>query len=138
MFVAEKFIRSLVSIMEKDTFHDFEVSDIKNSIIMRSRIIRADLKRAKNTGHTDSLRIFRQGYEFVEQINEQPGFRWGLNVVNFQSTPDLNDYIKYLLRQNGLEILILEEILTLLINQGQTLHYQEWTDYYLYVLVEYI
>ena len=53
---------------------------------MRSHIIRANLKRAKNTGHTDSLRIFRQGYEFVEQINEQPGFRWGLNVVSFQST----------------------------------------------------
>jgi deferrochelatase/peroxidase EfeB len=36
----------------------------------------------------DSLRIFRQGYEFLEPITEAPGFRAGLNFVSFQDTPE--------------------------------------------------
>lgn len=35
----------------------------------------------------DSLRIFRQGYEFLEPATEAPGFRVGLNFVSFQDTP---------------------------------------------------
>lgn len=35
-----------------------------------------------------SLRIFRQGYEFVEPVNTTPGFRAGLNFVSFQDTPE--------------------------------------------------
>ena len=35
----------------------------------------------------NSLRIFRQGYEFLEPIDVSPGFRPGLNFVSFQDTP---------------------------------------------------
>ncbi len=35
-----------------------------------------------------SLRIFRQGYEFLERIEAAPGFRVGLNFVSFQDTPE--------------------------------------------------
>jgi deferrochelatase/peroxidase EfeB len=35
----------------------------------------------------DSLRIFRQGYEFLEWKESAPGFRLGLNFVSFQDTP---------------------------------------------------
>lgn len=35
----------------------------------------------------DSLRIFRQGYEFIEPLDMVPGFRVGLNFVSFQDTP---------------------------------------------------
>lgn len=36
----------------------------------------------------NSLRIFRQGYEFLEQTETAPGFRAGLNFVSFQDTPE--------------------------------------------------
>jgi Dyp-type peroxidase family len=35
-----------------------------------------------------SLRIFRQGYEFMEWKESSPGFRLGLNFVSFQDTPE--------------------------------------------------
>jgi len=35
-----------------------------------------------------SRRIFRQGYEFLEWQDQQPGFRAGLNFVSFQDTPE--------------------------------------------------
>jgi Dyp-type peroxidase family len=35
----------------------------------------------------NSLRIFRQGYEFLEPSDLPPGFRAGLNFVSFQDTP---------------------------------------------------
>jgi deferrochelatase/peroxidase EfeB len=36
----------------------------------------------------DSLRVFRQGYEFLEPADGAPGFRAGLNFVSFQDTPE--------------------------------------------------
>jgi deferrochelatase/peroxidase EfeB len=36
----------------------------------------------------NSLRIFRQGYEFLEAVPSAPGFRTGLNFVSFQDTPE--------------------------------------------------
>jgi len=36
----------------------------------------------------NSLRIFRQGYEFLEQSESVPGFRAGLNFVSFQDSPE--------------------------------------------------
>lgn len=36
----------------------------------------------------NSLRIFRQGYEFLEPADAAPGFRAGLNFVSFQDTPE--------------------------------------------------
>ena len=37
---------------------------------------------------SNSLRIFRQGYEFLEAVESTPGFRAGLNFVSFQDTPE--------------------------------------------------
>ena len=34
-----------------------------------------------------SLRVFRQGFEFLESWDQSPGFRAGLNFVSFQDTP---------------------------------------------------
>ncbi|MGH4000764.1 MAG: hypothetical protein ACRDTJ_25250, partial [Pseudonocardiaceae bacterium] len=36
----------------------------------------------------NSLRVFRQGYEFLEPLDQAPGFRAGLNFVSFQDTPE--------------------------------------------------
>jgi len=36
----------------------------------------------------NSLRVFRQGYEFLEPLGQAPGFRAGLNFVSFQDTPE--------------------------------------------------
>jgi len=36
----------------------------------------------------NSLRVFRQGYEFLEAWDRSPGFRAGLNFVSFQDTPE--------------------------------------------------
>lgn len=36
----------------------------------------------------NSLRIYRQGYEFLESTEHSPGFRVGLNFVSFQDTPE--------------------------------------------------
>lgn len=40
------------------------------------------------TDDRNSLRVFRQGYEFLEQTESAPGFRAGLNFVSFQDTPE--------------------------------------------------
>jgi len=36
----------------------------------------------------NSLRVFRQGFEFLEPWDRSPGFRAGLNFVGFQDTPE--------------------------------------------------
>jgi deferrochelatase/peroxidase EfeB len=40
-----------------------------------------------NPSDPSSLRIYRQGYEFLEQAEQPPGFRAGLNFVSFTDTP---------------------------------------------------
>jgi Dyp-type peroxidase family len=35
-----------------------------------------------------SVRVYRQGYEFLEAHDRSPGFRAGLNFVSFQDTPE--------------------------------------------------
>ena len=71
-----------------ERFHDFGNVDIKHSELRRSHIMRANRNRTEDTGSRNSSRVLRQGYEFLEQINEEPGFRWGLNFVSFQDTPE--------------------------------------------------
>jgi len=39
-------------------------------------------------GDKKSLRIFRQGFEFLDASKDQPGFMTGLNFVSFQNTPE--------------------------------------------------
>jgi deferrochelatase/peroxidase EfeB len=38
--------------------------------------------------HVNSFRIFRQGFEFLEPVNEKVPFRVGLNFISFQNTPE--------------------------------------------------
>jgi deferrochelatase/peroxidase EfeB len=45
---------------------------------------RSHVQRARR--HT-SLRMFRQGYEFLETLDDPPGLRAGLNFVAFQASP---------------------------------------------------
>jgi deferrochelatase/peroxidase EfeB len=68
-------------------FRDFKEGDIKHAELRRSHIMRANRNRDDDPAFPNSSRVFRQGYEFLEQINEEPGFRWGLNFVSFQDTP---------------------------------------------------
>jgi hypothetical protein len=71
----------------KERFHVFGNTDIKHAELRRSHIIRSNRNRAEDTGSRISSRVFRQGYELLEQINKEPGFRGGLNFVSFQDTP---------------------------------------------------
>ena len=104
-----------------EQFRDISVGQIRNNQLKNTHIFRANLKRG-NPHSSDSLRIFRQGYEFLEPSEAQPSFRWGLNFIQLFKIP-LNVCSEYLLIQIGLEALILEEIL----NHS----YPEWRRYYL-------
>jgi len=81
-------IEGTIEVIEKgnEKFHNFERTDIKPKL-ETSHIMRANFNRAENTSDPSTLRIFRQGYEFFEQIKEFPCFRWGLNFVSFQDEP---------------------------------------------------
>lgn len=58
-----------------------------DSPLGRSHIHRAN--HHQDTGDkVNSLRIFRQGFEFLEPIPEPPGFRPGLHFLSFQDTPE--------------------------------------------------
>ncbi|MCZ4408349.1 Dyp-type peroxidase [Cryomorphaceae bacterium 1068] len=52
-----------------------------------SHVQRANQHRSPSSSR-DSLRVFRQGYEFLEHIDEYPGFSAGLNFISFQDTPE--------------------------------------------------
>lgn len=54
--------------------------------LVLSHVQRANHHR-RNPERDDSLRIYRQGYEFLEPLETAPGFRAGLNFVSFQDTP---------------------------------------------------
>ncbi|KAB2965995.1 MAG: peroxidase [Thermoanaerobaculia bacterium] len=56
-------------------------------VIKRSHVHRSNFSHSQATGDPGSLRIFRQGYEFLEARTSSPGFRAGLNFVSFQDTP---------------------------------------------------
>jgi deferrochelatase/peroxidase EfeB len=70
-----------------EIFHDIAIGDMRNDELKRSHVIRSNLKRGE-PALRDSLRIFRQGYEFLEPIEKEPGFRVGLNFISFQDTPE--------------------------------------------------
>jgi Dyp-type peroxidase family len=52
-----------------------------------SHVQRANQHRSPSSSR-DSLRVFRQGYEFLEHSDEYPGFSAGLNFISFQDTPE--------------------------------------------------
>jgi deferrochelatase/peroxidase EfeB len=68
-----------------EAFH--EPPDVTDPVVDLSHVQRAN-HHAKPASDATSLRIFRQGYEFLEPHGAAPGFRAGLNFVSFQDTPD--------------------------------------------------
>ncbi|KAB8330134.1 Dyp-type peroxidase [Scytonema tolypothrichoides VB-61278] len=67
-----------------DAFH--EPPNVNDTIVKQSHVQRAN-QHLKPANDRNSLRIFRQGYEFLEPLETVPGFRAGLNFVSFQDTP---------------------------------------------------
>ncbi|MEM7536895.1 MAG: peroxidase [Chloroflexota bacterium] len=61
---------------------------VGDPVLRQSHVQRANLHHNGSVNDPGSLRIFRQGYEFLEPANDAPGFRAGLNFVSFQDTPD--------------------------------------------------
>lgn len=64
----------------------FEPPNTADPIVSKSHVQRAN----HHVGPVDdpgSLRVFRQGYEFLQPLGTAPGFRAGLNFVSFQDTP---------------------------------------------------
>jgi Dyp-type peroxidase family len=55
--------------------------------LLASHVQRVNHHR-RNFESADSLRIYRQGYEFFEAQPSAPGFRAGLNFVSFQDSPE--------------------------------------------------
>ncbi|MGQ4649011.1 Dyp-type peroxidase [Lyngbya aestuarii] len=56
-------------------------------VLRQSHVQRANMHIGP-VSDRNSLRVFRQGYEFLEPIDSSPGFRAGLNFVSFQDTPE--------------------------------------------------
>lgn len=65
----------------------FEPGEVNETILKQSHVQRANQHLAPVSAR-NSLRIFRQGYEFLESLDSTPGFRTGLNFVSFQDTPE--------------------------------------------------
>ena len=64
-----------------------EPPDTAVTVLRQSHVQRAN-HHVKPANDRNSLRIFRQGYEFLEPLGVAPGFRAGLNFVSFQDTPE--------------------------------------------------
>ncbi|ETZ22826.1 Dyp-type peroxidase domain-containing protein [Pedobacter sp. V48] len=68
--------------------HDFfETPMTSDPTILASHVQRANHHR-EPISHRDSLRIFRQGYEFFEASDISPKVKIGLNFISFQDTPE--------------------------------------------------
>jgi deferrochelatase/peroxidase EfeB len=63
-----------------------EPPTVANERVNQSHVQRANHYVVPPTDR-NSLRIFRQGYEFLEPVDLAPGFRAGLSFVSFQDTP---------------------------------------------------
>ncbi len=65
----------------------FETPKTSDALVLTSHVQRANHHR-EPISHRDSLRIFRQGYEFFEVSDNNPKVKIGLNFVSFQDTPE--------------------------------------------------
>lgn len=65
----------------------FEPDSVNETILQQSHVQRAN-HHLTPVSDRNSLRIFRQGYEFLEPLDSAPGLRTGLNFVSFQDTPE--------------------------------------------------
>jgi deferrochelatase/peroxidase EfeB len=68
-----------------DAFHEPPL--VGHPRLRQSHVQRANLQHNQSMSDPQSLRIFRQGYEFLESSLGTPPFRVGLNFVSFQDTP---------------------------------------------------
>lgn len=66
----------------------FEPEEVQGPSLLRISHVQRVNHHRQDFDARDSLRIFRQGYEFLEQTESAPGFRVGLNFVSFQDTPE--------------------------------------------------
>ena len=64
-----------------------EPADTPIAVLRQSHVQRAN-HHVPDPDRRNSLRVFRQGYEFLEPAGAAPGFRAGLNFVSFQDTPE--------------------------------------------------
>ncbi|MEC4816956.1 MAG: Dyp-type peroxidase [Scytonema sp. PMC 1069.18] len=64
-----------------------EPETVNETILQQSHVQRTN-HHLTPLSDRNSLRIFRQGYEFLEPLDSAPGFRAGLNFVSFQDTPE--------------------------------------------------
>jgi Dyp-type peroxidase family len=60
---------------------------VDDPLLRQSHVQRAN-HHERPINSRNSLRIFRQGYEFLEPLDQAPGFRAGLNFVSFQDSPE--------------------------------------------------
>jgi deferrochelatase/peroxidase EfeB len=64
-----------------------EPPDTAVPVLRQSHVQRAN-HHVRPASDRNSLRVYRQGYEFLEPLGMAPGFRTGLNFVSFQDTPE--------------------------------------------------
>lgn len=64
-----------------------EPPSIGNIKLNRSHVQRSNREHKTDFEREDSLRIYRQGYDFYEPTETAPGFIVGLNFVSFMDTP---------------------------------------------------
>lgn len=68
-----------------EPFH--EPPSVADAVLRVSHVQRAN-HHERDFAAVNSLRIYRQGYEFLEPLESAPGFRVGLNFVSFQDSPE--------------------------------------------------
>lgn len=63
-------------------------AQVDDPAVKASHVQRANQNKTDDPSRPNSLRIYRQGYEFFEVAPTAPGFRAGLNFVSFQDTSE--------------------------------------------------
>ncbi|MFC5471212.1 Dyp-type peroxidase domain-containing protein [Cohnella suwonensis] len=66
----------------------FEPPNVSDSSAMRHSHVQLANHHLQPISDPSSLRIYRQGYEFFDEVTAPPYFEVGLNFVSFQDTPE--------------------------------------------------
>lgn len=69
-------------------FEGFKEPPNVNELSLKQSHVQRANQHVTPVSDRNSLRVFRQGYEFLEPTDSTPGFRTGLNFVSFQDTPE--------------------------------------------------
>jgi deferrochelatase/peroxidase EfeB len=59
----------------------------KDQTLLKNSHIEKASPSSSDRSHSSLYRIFRQGFEFLEPVDFNPGFRAGLNFISFQNDP---------------------------------------------------